>query len=192
MLPCHMLSSYFAPSPFPSLAPSDRPLPSVYSVPSVLKSPFHNPTFPPSNDKPLPYSLFSLSRKNHAKLNPPFSISSALFKKDCSRNSFPINNFRTLLQNTGGGRYKYLYPLLLHRYLAFQLQSLQSFTHNSRHTPGVGPRGKRICRGTTEPIQPFSSPRYSLPTIHYSLPIQKQAPSPTVKQPSGLVCPGGL
>ena len=47
--------------------------------------------------------LFSLFCKNRQKLNPSFSISSTLFKKEYSRISFLINGFRTLLQNTGGG-----------------------------------------------------------------------------------------
>ncbi len=37
------------------------------------------------------------------KLTPLFSHSSALFKEAHSGNSFPINRFRTLSQNTGGG-----------------------------------------------------------------------------------------
>ena len=48
-------------------------------------------------------SLFPLFCKNRQKLNPSFSISSALFKKEYSRIFFPINRLRTLLQNTGGG-----------------------------------------------------------------------------------------
>src|ERR1700720_2935120 len=59
----------------------------------------------PRFSPPLPASpsLFSFFCKNRQNLNPSFSISSTLFKKECSRISFPINNFRTLLQNTGGG-----------------------------------------------------------------------------------------
>jgi hypothetical protein len=60
-------------------------------------------TLPRFNQKPLPHALFSLfplfSRK-WQKLTPLFSHSSALLKKECFRNSFPINNFRTLSQNT--------------------------------------------------------------------------------------------
>jgi hypothetical protein len=47
-------------------------------------------------------SLFSLFCKKRQKLNPLLSASSPLFKKKCSDNSFPFNNLRTLLQNTGG------------------------------------------------------------------------------------------
>src|ERR1700721_3588562 len=46
--------------------------------------------------------LFSLFRAKPEKLNPSFSHSSTLFKKECFNNSFPINTFRTLSQNTGG------------------------------------------------------------------------------------------
>jgi hypothetical protein len=50
-------------------------------------------------------SCFTLSLfcRNSAKISPSFSYSSALFKKECLDKSFPINSFRTLLQNTGGG-----------------------------------------------------------------------------------------
>jgi hypothetical protein len=50
-------------------------------------------------------SCFTLSLfcRKSAKITPLFSYSSALFKKECFDNSFPINDFRTLLQNTGGG-----------------------------------------------------------------------------------------
>jgi hypothetical protein len=37
----------------------------------------------------------------------------------------------------------------------------------------------------------FPLPHRSSPTVPCPLPIQKQAPSPTVKHPSGPVCPGG-
>jgi hypothetical protein len=49
-------------------------------------------------------SSFALSLfcKKSAKLTLSFSNTSALFKKECSRNSFSIKSFRTLLQNTGG------------------------------------------------------------------------------------------
>jgi hypothetical protein len=47
-------------------------------------------------------SLFSLFRNNHKKLNPFLSHSSALFKKECFPNPFPVNHFHTLLQNTRG------------------------------------------------------------------------------------------
>jgi len=46
--------------------------------------------------------LSSLFRTKRPKLNPLFSYSSALFAQECFHNSFPINSFRTLLQNTGG------------------------------------------------------------------------------------------
>jgi hypothetical protein len=48
-------------------------------------------------------SLFSLLHKKCAKLSCSFSYPCALFKKEYFCNSFPINGFRTLLQNTGGG-----------------------------------------------------------------------------------------
>jgi hypothetical protein len=44
----------------------------------------------------------SLLCKNTEKLTPLFSIFSALFKRECFADSFRINDFRTLLQNTGG------------------------------------------------------------------------------------------
>src|SRR5580704_12884175 len=47
------------------------------------------------------FTLFTLSQ-NNAKLTPLFSYSSAFFEKECFSNPFPINHFRTLLQNTGG------------------------------------------------------------------------------------------
>ena len=47
-------------------------------------------------------SLFSLFRRNREELNPSLSISSALFQKESSHNSFLINTFRTLSQNTQG------------------------------------------------------------------------------------------
>jgi hypothetical protein len=50
-------------------------------------------------------SSFTLSLfcKRNKKITSLFSNSSALFKKECFGNSFSINSFRTLLQNTGGG-----------------------------------------------------------------------------------------
>ena len=48
-------------------------------------------------------STFSLFCKTSAKINPWFSYSSALFKKQRFDIPFPINSFRTLWQNTGGG-----------------------------------------------------------------------------------------
>ena len=80
------------------------------SVPGVypdrvgaLNSPSKSTTLPPLKLKPLPNALFSLFSKNDEKLSPSFSNSSPLFQKECSHNSFPINSFRTLSQNTGGG-----------------------------------------------------------------------------------------
>jgi hypothetical protein len=48
-------------------------------------------------------SLFSLFDGKREKLIPLLSCSSALFKKERCDNSFPINSFHTLWQNTGGG-----------------------------------------------------------------------------------------
>jgi hypothetical protein len=50
----------------------------------------------------LTLSLFCAKSK---KINPLFSKSSTLFKKECFTNSPAINTFRTLLQNTQGGAY---------------------------------------------------------------------------------------
>jgi hypothetical protein len=47
------------------------------------------------------FTLFTLPQ-NNLKLNPLFSYSSTLFKKECFHNPFPVNHFRTLLQNTRG------------------------------------------------------------------------------------------
>ena len=52
---------------------------------------------------PAHSSLFSLFDGKREKLIPFLSCSSALFKKEYCGNSFPINSFRTLWQNTGGG-----------------------------------------------------------------------------------------
>jgi len=51
----------------------------------------------------LPRALFSLSFKNNENTNPLLSRCSVLFKKEYFANSFSINSFRALLQNTGGG-----------------------------------------------------------------------------------------
>lgn len=40
--------------------------------------------------------------KNSERINPVFSYSCALFKKECFANSSTIYDFRTLLKNTGG------------------------------------------------------------------------------------------
>jgi hypothetical protein len=53
----------------------------------------------------LTLSLFSFSCAKSEKINPLFSNSSALFKKECFTNCPAINTFRTLLQNTRGGGY---------------------------------------------------------------------------------------
>jgi hypothetical protein len=45
-------------------------------------------------------SLFSLLYRRFKKSNPLFSYSSALNEKEYFANSFPIKNFRTILQNT--------------------------------------------------------------------------------------------
>src|SRR5271168_4120622 len=78
-------------------------VPGVYSGRvGALKSTFHNPTLSPLAQKPLLRALFSLFCRKRAKINPSFSYPYALFKKECFHNSFPINIFRTLLQNTRG------------------------------------------------------------------------------------------
>jgi hypothetical protein len=69
---------------------------------------FRSRCFTPANGLPprfLPAhsSLFSLFHGKREKLIPFLSCSSALFKKECRDNSFPINSFHTLWQNTGGG-----------------------------------------------------------------------------------------
>ncbi len=51
----------------------------------------------------LPSFTLSPFYKKSEKITPLFSDSSALFKKERLDNSFSINSFRTLLQNTGGG-----------------------------------------------------------------------------------------
>lgn len=50
-------------------------------------------------------SCFTLSffRNKREEINPLYSTPSALFKNEYFDKSFPINSFRTLLQNTGGG-----------------------------------------------------------------------------------------
>jgi hypothetical protein len=50
-------------------------------------------------------SCFTLSffRNKREKINPLYSGPSALFKNEYFDKSLPINGFRTLLQNTGGG-----------------------------------------------------------------------------------------
>jgi hypothetical protein len=48
-------------------------------------------------------SLFSPFDGKREKFIPFLSRSSVLFKKECFDNSFPINSFHTLWQNTGGG-----------------------------------------------------------------------------------------
>src|ERR1700730_9041646 len=73
-------------SPFPTAPPSPRHL--CASPGSTLRSPSY-------------FTLFTLLQKSE-KTNPLFSISSALFQKEGFNNSFPLNHFRTLLQNTGG------------------------------------------------------------------------------------------
>jgi hypothetical protein len=52
---------------------------------------------------PAHSSLFSLFDGKREKLIPFLSCSSALFRKECCDNSFPINSFHSLWQNTGGG-----------------------------------------------------------------------------------------
>ena len=47
-------------------------------------------------------SLFSFFATKRTKLTPPFSCSSALFKKECLPKPFAISLFRTLSQNTRG------------------------------------------------------------------------------------------
>jgi len=101
---------------FPPLPPPSAT--SFFSVPSVspaLKSPFprayrrshhrhsHQVNRPTLIFRSSRTSLFSLFCKKSQKLNSLLSASSPLFKKEYSNNSFPINSFRTLLQNTGVG-----------------------------------------------------------------------------------------
>ncbi len=69
---------------------------------------FRSRCFTPANGLPprfLPAhsSLFSLFHGKREKLIPLLSCSSALLKKECRDNSFPINSFHTLWQNTRGG-----------------------------------------------------------------------------------------
>jgi hypothetical protein len=83
------------------------------------QQPVPNPDLPPASPKMfscadlcgLCVSAFSslscftllFFRNKREKITPLYSRPSALFKNECSDKSFPINSFRTLLQNTGGG-----------------------------------------------------------------------------------------
>jgi len=145
-------------------------LTSVNSVPSALKSTLKSTTVAPLNQKPLPHALFSLFSKNNEKLSPSFSNSSALFQKECSINSFPLNNFRTLSQNTGVGSpssnqssadrptANYKSPvaasaLSLPRVTSHQSQITKSFIirTSTKHTRNPF----RICTSKTKHLKPF-------------------------------------
>jgi hypothetical protein len=74
-----------------------------FPFPTASPSPCHlcaspGPTFCSASH----FTLLTLLQKSE-KTNPLFSNSSPLFQKECFNNSFPLNHFRTLLQNTGGG-----------------------------------------------------------------------------------------
>ncbi len=147
MLKSFMFASQTSPSSdshndFPYL-----PLPSANSVPSALKSPRKNTSAPPLKQKPSPRALFSLFPQNSDKLNPSFSNSCALFRKECSHNSFPIYNFRTLLQNTRGEGLL-LQPKFLSR-LAFTATPfrIRSFAHRIPLTPIESHSCKKQGRG---------------------------------------------
>ena len=67
-------------------------------------------------------TLFTLLQKSE-KINPLFSTSCALLKKECFNKSFSFNDFCTLLQNTGGG-----IP-------SFKISSFCSRLHTTRRSP---------------------------------------------------------
>jgi hypothetical protein len=70
------------------------------------RQPLSRPALPTSTP-----SLFSLFATKRTKLTSLFSYSSALFKKECLPKPFAINLFRTLSQNTRGGRPPFPSPL---------------------------------------------------------------------------------
>ena len=118
-----MLSSHRVPSLSPSLALSDWSLLSVRSVPSLLRSPFHNPTFPHSNDKPL--ALLTLF---------------TLLQKSCKVKSFVFNLFRTLQKNV----LRLLFRFTQQR---SHLLSLHVFTSRFSGYPRGTPRRENLSRG---------------------------------------------
>jgi|SRR5580698_1764143 hypothetical protein len=83
------------------------------------QQPVPNPDLPPESPKMFScadlsvlcvsafssLSRFTLSffRNKRENITPLYSRPSALFKNECSDKSFPVNSFRTLVQNTGGG-----------------------------------------------------------------------------------------
>jgi hypothetical protein len=79
-------------------------------------------------------SRFTLSLfcKTSPKINPSFSYSSALSKKEYFDNPFPINGFRTLWQNTGGGTPQAKIPSRFFSILAARCSSLAA---KSRRIP---------------------------------------------------------
>jgi hypothetical protein len=162
---------------------------------------------------PLP-STSSLSRspmavRHHLSIEDPdpvgtvsrFTPSTNVDAVDAASSISPL--FATLTENTGGwgttfqSRSPHCHPrrVSLPRYFITSLPCFATpippvaYSQLSSY-PGGTPSSRESSGGQRRPSNP-SSPHCSLSTIHYSPPIQKQAPSPAVIHPSGHVCPGG-
>jgi len=77
------------------------------------------------------FPLFPLFPTKNENVNLIRSITSALFKKECSPNSLSLNHLRTLLQNTGGGGTPQTQTAT---------QSLPSFSTPSKHATHTNAR----------------------------------------------------
>jgi hypothetical protein len=104
-------------------------------------------------------SCFTLSLfcRNSAKISPSFSYCSALFKKECFNNSFPINSFRTLSQNPAGDTHPpkifYLFfPILAFRQLSPTTNSRRIRTYEK--TGEGAPAGSFSSAPETDPQHP--------------------------------------
>jgi hypothetical protein len=92
-------------------------------------------------------SCFTLSLfcKTSPKINPSFSYSSALSKKVYFDNPFPINSFRTLWQNTGGGTPQARISSRFFAILAARYSSLAAKSRRIRTYEKTGEGGPIKC-----------------------------------------------
>jgi hypothetical protein len=103
----------------------------------------------------LPCFTLSLFCKKNEKVTPLFSDSSALFKKECFDNSFSINSFRTLLQNTGGGTPP---PKIFSLFFCILATAHSSFSANSHKIRTYAKRARNlftIRTSKTQHLKPF-------------------------------------
>ena len=108
-------------------------------------------------------SCFTLSLfcKTSPKINPSFSCSSALSKKEYFDNPFPINSFRTLWQNTGGGTPQARISSRFFSILTARCSSLAAKSRRIRTYEKYARKPFTIRTSKTQDLKPFRIRTYA-------------------------------